>query len=595
MQTTSELYKSILQKPYDVETKLDIYTADGTTLVGSYGEDVLVSCMTTGKLFSSPSVGAAVGREIDVKMLMPTETLPRMAMLKPFVRIRYGADISEWIQKGVYFIDTRSTDKLTDVLTIHGYDAMLKTEQLYCGSGDVGQWPRTMAAVVNDICVKIGVTLDSRTSISSTYNCQLDTTFSMRDYLSHIAAAHAGVFMMTDTGQMRLVPLKHDSTAVDDLEQNVDLLEQSPALAAFDRVVINVSQESIYAYPVSETTGRTLELECRWGSEAMAQDIYGLVNGFVYQPYETGNALISPAVEVGDAVTIDGKLCGIYQMNITFGAMLGVTLAAPADDEVDHEYHYTSPIEKVKKQLATATAELRVLDDSIEAIVEDVKGNSTKIEQTAEAITAEVTARQEADTELGSKITQTAESITAEVQARKDADNALESKIEQQANSITLQVLETVDGEYYAKQSAVEITADGIDISSTGSINLESGASFTVDSPNFKVNANGYLTASGATLPSASATNMTIYDELSFKESSGGTETIEVDCSTRYNGRMSMGGGNLNLYGVASGIVISSNGGNFQVFTTASGVSRIYLNGQYIESFDAITGTAVFG
>ena len=88
MQTTSELYNSILLKPYDVETKIDIYTSDGKTLVGSYGEDVLVSCRIFGKLFSSPSVGAAVGREIDVKMLMPTETLPRMAMLKLFVRIK---------------------------------------------------------------------------------------------------------------------------------------------------------------------------------------------------------------------------------------------------------------------------------------------------------------------------------------------------------------------------------------------------------------------------------------------------------------------------------------------------------------------------
>jgi hypothetical protein len=207
MQNTSELYNSILLKPYDVETKLDIYTADGNTLVGSYGEDVLVSASITGKLFSSPSVGAAVGRGISVKMLMPAETLPRMAMLKPFVRIRYGDDISEWIQKGVYFIDTRSTDSQTGVLTINGYDAMLKTEQLYCGSGDVGQWPRTMAAVVNDICSKIGVTLDSRTTISSVYECQLDTTLSMRKYLSYIAVAHGGNWIMTDAGELRLIGL----------------------------------------------------------------------------------------------------------------------------------------------------------------------------------------------------------------------------------------------------------------------------------------------------------------------------------------------------------------------------------------------------
>lgn len=206
MQTTSELYKSILQKPYDVEIKLDIYTADGNALVGSYGEDVLVRCQTFGSLFSSPSVGNAFGREIDVQMLMPTETLPRMAMLKPFVRIRYGDDISEWIQKGLYFIDTRNTDKLTDVLTIHGYDSMLKTEQPYCPDAS-GTWPRTMATVVDDICDSIGVTLDSRTTISGEYVCQLDTTLSMRKYLSYIAVAHGGNWIMTDTGELRLIGL----------------------------------------------------------------------------------------------------------------------------------------------------------------------------------------------------------------------------------------------------------------------------------------------------------------------------------------------------------------------------------------------------
>lgn len=206
MQTTSELYKSILRKPYDVEIKLDIYTADGKTLVGSYGEDVLVRLVTAGKLFSSPSVGNAFGREIDVQMLMPTETLPRMAMLKLFARIRHDTDISEWIQKGVYFIDTRKTDNQKGVLTIHGYDAMLKTEQLYCPDGS-GTWPRTMAAVVDDICNSIGVTLDSRTYISSTYKCQLDTTLSMRKYLSYIAVAHGGNWIMTDTGELRLIGL----------------------------------------------------------------------------------------------------------------------------------------------------------------------------------------------------------------------------------------------------------------------------------------------------------------------------------------------------------------------------------------------------
>lgn len=721
MQTTSELYKSILQQPYDVETKLDIYTADGKTLVGSYGEDVLVSGELTGKLFSPPNVGEAVSWEIDVKMLMPTETLPRMAMLKPFFRIRYGTDISEWIQKGVYFIDTRSTDKQTGVLTIHGYDSMLKTEQIYCPDGS-GTWPRTMATVVNDICASIGVTLDSRTTISSTYKCQLDTTLSMREYLAHIAAAHAGMFMISDTGQMRLVPLKHDSTAVADLGQDVDLLEHSPALAAFDRVVINVSHDSFYAYPVSYTgTGRTLELDCRWGSAAMAEAIYGLVNGFVYQPYETGNALISPAVEVGDAVTIDGKLCGIYQMNIKFGAMLGVKLAAPSDGDVVHEYHYATTTEKLKKQLANTTAELRVLADSIESIVtstsvtyrqdtvpeapfhgnlwfvsgtEDVVDgnntykhgkwyyydasdalnpvwvettdigiteNSAEIEQTAHSITATVAESQRTWDTSGVSIDHYGYGVPESGDYTSDdtfLDNA--TGYVYTYNGTAWTYTKALSEKYYSKQSSVDITSDGISISSDGSIELNAGASLTANSSTFSLDGNGNINTSGditcsgtltvsgdanitgslvadslstgstlswgsgnfsvnnegvmtaksatlssatvntatinsATLNTATANNLTINDSVSIQSS--GSNGITIDGTSRYNGYINLGDAT-KIYGVSTGAVIYSNGGNFQVFTTASGVSRIYLNGQYIESFDDISGgssTAVFG
>jgi hypothetical protein len=160
----------------------------------------------------------------------------------------------------------------------------------------------------------------------------------------------------------------------------------------------------------------------------MAQAIHGLVNGFVYQPYETGNALISPAVEIGDAVTIDGKLCGIYQMNITFGAMLGVKLAAPSDGDVIHEYHYTSPIEKVKKQLATATAELKVLDDSIQGIVKDVEGNLSEFEATAEELTARVESAEGAATEAQ----QTAEGFSQRIT---DAEGNI-SSIEHTLNGV---------------------------------------------------------------------------------------------------------------------------------------------------------------
>lgn len=130
---------------------------------------------------------------------------------------------SEWLPKGVFYIDERSYDKEIDRLTLTCYDAMLKTEQSFCTPGGQGQWPRTDIAMVDEICERIGVALDGRTRaiLTKGYLIQYpgitledgtpqydkDGALSMREVLGCIGSMYAGNWVMSDAGELRLVAL----------------------------------------------------------------------------------------------------------------------------------------------------------------------------------------------------------------------------------------------------------------------------------------------------------------------------------------------------------------------------------------------------
>lgn len=173
-----------------------------------HGEEEIFSLSTNGALFSdgTVSVGNCVAKEIDLEV-MPKGEIPRMAEIKVFVRpVAEGVE-TDWLQKGVFYIDTRQEDKVTGVVTIHGYDAMLKAEQTYLEEGDTGEWPRSMQTVVNEIAQRMGVEVDPRTGIDSSYMVEYPNDLTMREVLGYIAVAHAGNWIITDAGKLRLVGL----------------------------------------------------------------------------------------------------------------------------------------------------------------------------------------------------------------------------------------------------------------------------------------------------------------------------------------------------------------------------------------------------
>ena len=219
MQTTSALYNEIIaQTDHWFETRL---TINGV----NYGETQLFSVEATYRVFGDeqPVVGGCLAAELEVKMLAPSSEIPRMAQVKPYVRVTNGTQTSEWIPQGVFYIDTRETthnDNGLDILTLHCYDAMLKSEADYPSTSI--SYPAKDYRIVQIIAYAMGLQsssaatnhngIDARTKAlmnngSGIYNITLPVGYSMREVLANIAAMYAGNWILTYEGKLRLVTL----------------------------------------------------------------------------------------------------------------------------------------------------------------------------------------------------------------------------------------------------------------------------------------------------------------------------------------------------------------------------------------------------
>lgn len=214
MQSVSETYASLFRAGANQEPSAVI---NGVR----YTKDSIWSLKTQVDIFSNqPTIGCCISGEIDISLLNPTATIPKMASIKPYVRLKDGTQTSEWVQKGKYFIDTRQTtanDDGLNILSIHGYDAMLKAESDYPDDG--ASYPRAATAVVATIASAMGVSVDSRTNqyLSGITVPTLPVGYSCREVLSNIAVLACGNWVMSDIGELRFLPLN-------DLPEETNLL-----------------------------------------------------------------------------------------------------------------------------------------------------------------------------------------------------------------------------------------------------------------------------------------------------------------------------------------------------------------------------------
>ena len=236
------------------------------------------------------------------------------------------------------------------------------------------------------------------------------------------------------------------------LGSNVGELETGDMPANITRV--NLSVDSDHYYTAGDDTGRAIEVTCPWGSQEMANSILASVSGKTYQPYTATDALLDPAAEIGDAVTIGGYYSVIADISTSFDRACAPTISAPESDEIDDEYPYESREKReTDRQLAQTRSLISKTAEEIRLEVSnELNGLSASIDLKLDSITSQITGING----QVSSITQTVSGIQTQITGL----NNQVSSIDQKVDSISLDVSNGTSS------SRILLTVDGVQVSS---------------------------------------------------------------------------------------------------------------------------------
>ncbi|MCI9581395.1 MAG: hypothetical protein HFF34_08490 [Oscillospiraceae bacterium] len=197
MQQTSALWKELVR---DRNTERE-YAFDIDRVW--YGPEAEVSHSVDYSLFDRFGIGNAMSATLRLEIC--ASEIPRGAVIKRHVRLVNGSRSSEWLPKGVFFVNKRTRDE--DCWTIEAFDAMLKADITWTPRPGF-RFPCTMEQAVQDIALSMDVELDER-NVYQPYamNAYPEGEYTRRDALRDIAAAHGGNWFVSDAGKLRLLPL----------------------------------------------------------------------------------------------------------------------------------------------------------------------------------------------------------------------------------------------------------------------------------------------------------------------------------------------------------------------------------------------------
>lgn len=163
----------------------------------------------------------------------------------------------------------------------------------------------------------------------------------------------------------------------------------SPGIASQPITKVELLDENGDVVGVSGSdTGRTLTALQPDGTDAMAAAILEKVSGYKHIGYEGSSALLDPAVELGDAVTVDGFYLPLIALDVTFDPMLAPDISAPDADEIDDEYPYKSPTQRqIERNMAKARSLITKTSEEIMLKVEGLDGKYTEVKTTLDGLT----------------------------------------------------------------------------------------------------------------------------------------------------------------------------------------------------------------
>lgn len=196
-QQTSALWKTLFR---DRNTRKEYAFAINNVW---YGAEAEISHSVDYSLFEQFGIGNAMSATLTLDIY--AGEIHRGAVIKRYIRLVNGSQASEWLPKGVFFVNRRSVED--GRWTLEAYDAMLKADITWTPRPGF-TFPATMEQAAQDIALSMDVELDDRNVFYPyTMKAYPEGEYMRRDALRDIAAAHGGNWYITDAGKLRLVPL----------------------------------------------------------------------------------------------------------------------------------------------------------------------------------------------------------------------------------------------------------------------------------------------------------------------------------------------------------------------------------------------------
>lgn len=237
------------------------------------------------------------------------------------------------------------------------------------------------------------------------------------------------------------------------LAQTMQSLEVGRQISAYTGVVVHAGQDgngNEINYSAGNTTGYVLEVDNPIGTQRMADGILAALKlrGIKYNPFAAGRVLLDPSAEIGDGVTVNSTDSVILSLDTRFGHSMYADVAAPFDEEVDHEFQYKPKMQREFKRESSYTRS-RITQTESQIALEVARATaaegslSSRITINADSITSEVTRATSAEGSLSSRITLNADNISAEVTRATGAEGGLSSRITQNATDISAKVSKT--------------------------------------------------------------------------------------------------------------------------------------------------------
>lgn len=307
-------------------------------------------------------------------------------------------------------------------------------------------------------------------------------------------------------------------------------------------------------YFAGTDTGYVLEIDNPFATAATAQTVLdGLrLRGSRYRPYQAGSALLDPAAEIGDNVSVDGNDSIIFSTAGNYGRLMAMDIAAPYEEEIDHEFPYVpKQTREFKRESSYTRSRLTVTESEISAEVVRATGAeeqlSSRISINATEIAAKVSKSGGDSASFGWTLTDSSWKLTS---------NGTDVFI---ANSsgITVKGSGEFTGQITATSGYIGNGSSGFEI---GSTYIRNGMTSLTDTTHngVYIGTNGIALGSGAfkatSSGNVSANNMTLTGTLNIGGTNISASDLRTGAQEAYNGYSGWNG---------TTSTVNSNGGNW--------------------------------